>query len=339
MLQNTIKKLADGRHLTEAEAAGAMSVIMEGAATPAQIASFITALRVKGETVDEIAGCARIMREKAVHISPAVANCVDTCGTGGDGAQTFNVSTAAAFAAAAAGAAVAKHGNRSVSSRCGSADVLEALGVNIALTPRQVEACIETTGIGFLFAPSFHPSMKHAAGPRKELGIRTVFNVLGPLTNPAGACAQVLGVFNAAFAAKMAEVLARLGTDRALVVHGGDGLDEITVTAPTFVHEVNGADVKSYEIEPSHFGLSRALPETLKGGDAAQNAEIILSIFQGEKGPRRDIVVLNAAAALYAAKKADSLKTGVAMAGVALDAGLALKKLEALKAFTAALKS
>ena len=334
MLREAIQKLVEGKDLTRKEVIGAMNCIMEGEATQAQIGSFITALRLKGETIDEITGCAMVMREKAQRIYPRVDYLIDTCGTGGDNSNTFNISTAVAIVAAASGAAVAKHGNRSVSSRSGSADVLEALGVTISLEPGQVEACIEKTGIGFMFAPSFHKSMKHAAGPRRELGIRTIFNVLGPLTNPAGAKGQVLGVFDAALTEPMAYVLMNLGVERALVVHGCDGLDEITVTGSTRVSEVRDGKVTSYEIDPGMFGVERASRADIEGGDAARNAEIIDSIFHNCRGPARDIVLMNAAAALYVGKKVSSLKDGFEAASLAIESGRAAQKLEQLKQYT-----
>lgn len=334
MIQPAIKRLTEKEDLTEAEAIGAMQTIMDGAATPAQIGGFLMALRMKGETVSEITGCARVMREKASRIVPKADFCVDTCGTGGDNAHTFNISTAAAFVAAAGGVTVAKHGNRSVSSLCGSADVLEALGVNITLTPEQVCECINNIGIGFLFALSFHPSMKHAAQPRRDLGVRTIFNILGPLTNPAGAKGQIMGVFDARLAETMAGVLLNLGTERALVVCGSDGLDEFTTTDSTRVSEVRDGAVQTYDLTPEQFGLRRAAPSELKGGDARANAEIILRIFKGEKGAPRDIVLLNAGAALYVGKKAVSLEAGVRLAAEAIDAGRALEKVSALASLT-----
>ncbi|OGJ86100.1 MAG: anthranilate phosphoribosyltransferase [Candidatus Raymondbacteria bacterium RifOxyA12_full_50_37] len=334
MIQQAIQTLVSNRNLTEQEAMEAMRSIMEGKATPVQIAGFVTALRMKGETIEEITGCARVMREKASRISPKVVYCIDTCGTGGDGSQTFNISTAAAFVAAAGGVAVAKHGNRSVSSKSGSADVLEALGIFIGLTPEQVQACIETTGIGFLFAPSFHPSMKYAAGPRKELGIRTIFNILGPLTNPANAQGQLLGVFDRAVAEQMAGVLLNLGVEHALVVHGCDGLDEITLTGPTHVFEVREGNLKGYQITPDDYGMAHASRKDFLGGDSIANSKIIFSVLKGEKGPCRDIVLLNAAAAFYVGKKAGSIKDGIALAESAIDSGKALAKVEELRKMT-----
>lgn len=334
MLKMAIQKLLKGENLTEQEIMDAMNCIMDGNATQAQIGGFLTALRCKGETVEEITGCARVMREKAERINPEVEYCIDTCGTGGDGANTFNISTAAAIVAAAGGAVVAKHGNRAMSSRSGSADVLEALGVNIALTPAQVKVCIEEVGIGFMFAQSFHKSMKHAAGPRKELGIRTVFNILGPLTNPANAKGQILGVFDEKLTDVMASVLQKLGTERALIVHGTDGLDEISTTASTKVSELKNGFVSSYYLDVEDFGLSKAASNDLKGGDAVTNAEIIRSVFAGKKGPARDIVLVNAAAALYVAKVAENINQGIKLAANIIDTGMASLKLTGLCEFT-----
>jgi len=334
MIQEAIRKAVEGVHLTEDEAAAAMEAIMEGEATPAQIAAFITALRIKGETVDEIAGCARVMREKAAKITPRRTPLVDTCGTGGDGANTFNISTAAAFVAAAAGAAVAKHGNRSVSSRCGSADVLEALGVRIDLTPDAVRECIDQVGIGFLFAPLFHSSMRHAVGPRKEIGIRSVFNVLGPLTNPASAQAQVVGVYDAALTEPLARVLGRLCVREAYVVHGQPRLDEISISGETQVSHLKDGEVHTFRIRPEDAGLKTWPAETIAGGDAQHNAAIIRSVLKGKEGPQRDVVLLNAAAALLVAGLAKDLMDGVARAAESIDRGRAYEKLEALIEFT-----
>lgn len=334
MIQQAIQKIVDGLHLTEQEAAAAMNVIMDGEATPAQIGAFITTLRIKGETVDEIVGCARVMREKANRITPAVTPLVDTCGTGGDGANTFNISTTAAFVVSAAGAAVAKHGNRSVSSRCGSADVLEALGVRIDLPPQAVRECIEQVGIGFLFAPQFHASMKHAVGPRKEVGIRSVFNVLGPLTNPACAHTQVVGVYDPALTHPLAEVLARLGVREAYVVHGLERLDEISISGETQVSHLKDGKVATFRIRPEDAGLKPAEPGAVRGGDAQENAEIVRSILRGQPGPKRDVVLLNAAAALVVSGIAADLAQGVALAAEAIDDGRAYDKLQALIEFT-----
>ncbi len=334
MFKQIMNKLLERRDLSEQEAAGVMTEIMDGRATQAQIAGFLTALRFKGETVDEITGCAKVMVSRAEGIRPDSGFCIDTCGTGGDGSNTFNISTAASIVAAAAGVYVAKHGNRSVSSKCGSADILEALGINIMLSPEQVKECIETTGIGFLFAPSFHRSMKHAAAPRKELGIRTIFNVLGPLTNPAGAKGQLLGVYCGELVSPIACVLKNLGTRHAMVVHGKDGLDEITTTDATIIAEFDGNSVREYEITPEEFNLERAQISEVKGGDASENAETVISVFKGEKGPRRDIVALNAAAAIYVGGIADSLKKCVEIACDMLDTGKALDKLNELRIYT-----
>ena len=334
MLLDAIKKIADGKNLTQDEARAAMQDILSGQATPAQISGFVMGLRVKGETVDEIAGCAEAMRANCARINPKAEVLVDTCGTGGDGANTFNISTAAAFVAAGAGVPVAKHGNRSASSRCGSADVLEALGVRIDLTPAQVEACIDAVGIGFLFAPTFHASMKHAAGPRRELGIRTVFNVLGPLTNPASANAQVVGVYARHLTEPIAEVLGRLGVSEAFVVHGLDCLDEISLCGETQVSRLKDGAVNTFILHPNDLGLKTADKSAVSGGDAAQNAELIRRVLEGEKGPRRDIVLLNAGAAIVVGGKAADLAEGVRLAAESIDGGHAARKLEELVAFT-----
>jgi len=334
MLQEAIKKLITPVNLTEEEVVKSMNFIMEGNATPAQIGSFITALRIKGETVEEITGCARVMRDKAERFVPELDYFIDTCGTGGDGSNSFNISTAAAIVAAAGGIPVAKHGNRSISSMTGCADVLEALGVNINLTSEQAKKCIEDIGICFMFAPVFHKSMKYAAGPRKELGIRTIFNVLGPLTNPAGAKGQVMGVFDGNLTETLAKVLLKLGVERAMVVHGLDGMDEITTTTSTRVSEVRDGKVLNYEIKPQDFNIKVCSANDLKGEDAKVNCDIIDSIFKGEKGPKRDIVILNSAAALYVGKKVDSLRDGVELAGELIDTGKASEKLKQLVSYT-----
>ena len=333
MIKEAISKLVNGHSLTMDEASTVMNEIMEGTATPAQFGAFVTALRCKGETVDEIAGFARTMRAKAlrVNLSEPV---VDTCGTGGDGHGTFNISTTAAFVVAACGLKVAKHGNRAMSSQCGSADVLEALGVKIDLNPEIVQKCLETVGIGFMMAPVFHPAMKYAAVPRKEVGIRTVFNILGPLTNPAGARAQVLGVPEKSMTEKMATVLKMLGCQHALVVHGEDGLDEITITGKTFVSELKKGSIKNYDVTPEEFGLPRAKPDSLKGGTTKDNAELLRSILSGKKGPQRDIVLMNAAAALLAGDKVTTLGQGITLAEQAIDNGKALQKVEELISFS-----
>jgi anthranilate phosphoribosyltransferase len=327
VIKEAIAQLVGGKSLTMDEASTVMSEIMEGTATPAQFGAFVTALRFNGETVEEIAGLARTMRSKALRVN-SNEPVVDTCGTGGDGSGTFNISTTAAFVVAACGLKVAKHGNRAISSHCGSADVLEALGVKIDLNPEQVQKCLEKVGIGFMLAPVFHPAMKFAAAPRKEVGIRTVFNILGPLTNPAGAGAQVLGVPEKGLTEKMATVLKMLGCQHALVVHGEDGLDEITITGKTFIAELKTGVIKNYEISPEECGLTKAKPDSLKGGTAKENADLLRSILSGKKGAQRDIVLMNAAAALIAGDKAATFKEGIAMAGAAIDNGKALQKLE-----------
>jgi anthranilate phosphoribosyltransferase len=339
MLRKAIQKLTDGLNLSEQEIMEAMNCIMEGNATQAQIGSFLTALRIKGETIEEITGCVRVMSEKAEKVVPGVDYFIDVVGTGGDKSNTFNISTASAFVAAAGGVTVAKHGNRAASSKCGSADVLEALGINILLTPEQVKECIDTVGIGFMFAQSFHKSMKHAAGPRKELGIRTVFNILGPLTNPANAKGRLLGVYDGRLTEPLVKVLSNLDIERAMVIHGMDGLDEITTTTSTKVSELKDGKIINYTISPESFGFKLVTKEDLTGGDALRNIEIIYSIFNGEKGPKRDIVILNAAAALYVGKVAGSLEEGIQLAAEIIDSGKALKKLNELKEFTVKLSA
>lgn len=334
MIKSAIQKLLLKENLMEQEIMNVMNCIMDGNATQAQIGGFLTALRFKGETVEEITGCARVMKGKVERVIHNLPYCIDTCGTGGDGANTFNISTAASLVAAAAGAKVAKHGNRAMSSRSGSADVLEALGVNIMLGPEQVGRCIEDVGVGFMFAQLFHKSMKHAANVRKELGIRTVFNILGPLTNPADAKGQVIGVFDGSLTTVMAEVLQKLGTERALIVHGNDGLDEITTTAPTKISELKEGFIKEYILDAAELGIPRAHTGDLAGGDAAFNAGVVKSILAGEKGARRDIVLVNTAAALYVAKVVDNLKEGMRVAAETIDSGLAAAKLEELCDYT-----
>jgi len=313
-----------------------MKEIMEGRATEAQVAAFLTALRIKGETVEEITGAARIMREKATTIK-APEGVLDTCGTGGDMSHTFNISTAAAVLTAAAGVPVAKHGNRSVSSKSGSADVLEALGVRIDLTPEKVERSLYETGFGFLFAPLFHPSMKYAVGPRKDIGIRTIFNILGPLTNPAGAKRQLLGVFADRLTDTLAEVLGNLGAEDIMVVHGEDGLDEITISDGTKVSRWKGGRVETLYITPEDFGFRKADVQSLSGGDKEENAKIFLSLFNGEKGPKRDVVLMNSAAALVVADKAKDLMEAVSLASELIDSGRATQKLQEIVKITNAL--
>lgn len=333
MIKTLISRVIDGVDLSEAEAREAMELIMDGGATPAQIAALVTALRMKGETVEEITGCAMAMRARATRVKTRHRLVVDTCGTGGDGSSTFNISTTAAFVVAGAGVTVAKHGNRSVSSRSGSADVLEALGIRLDLTPEQVGRCLDEVGIGFLFAPSLHEAMKHAAGPRREIGIRTIFNLLGPLTNPAGAQAQVVGVFRPELTEKLAGVLRNLGTEHALVVHGG-GLDEITLFGPTRISEVVSGEIRTYEVEPEQLGLRSAPREALQGGEPVDNALITMVVLQGAGGPRRDVTLANAGAALVAAGAARNLVTGVRMAADSIDSGRALAKLVGLQNMT-----
>lgn len=334
-IKEAISRLVGSIDLNEAEMAAVMEEIMTGGATEAQIGSFITALRIKGETVAEITGAARVMRAKATRIKTPPGNVIDTCGTGGDGAMTFNISTASAFVAAGCGAIVAKHGNRSVSSRSGSADVLKALGVNIEAKAPLVEECLAEAGIGFLFAPMLHGAMKYAAPVRRDIGIRTIFNILGPLTNPAGATRQLLGVYDPALTDIMAKVLANLGSEHAFVVRGEDGLDEITLSGETRVTELNDGVVRTYHIRPEEFGFERCSPEELRGGDPEANAAIILDIFNGKKGPARDVVLLNSAAAVCAAGLCHSIAEGIALAHGSIDSGAALEKLEKLKRISA----
>ncbi len=333
MIREAIAKAIDRINLSESEMVEAMKEIMEGNATPAQISSFLTALRMKGETVEEITGAARVMKEKVTRLN-APEGTVDTCGTGGDLSHTFNISTTAAFVVAGGGVPVAKHGNRSVSSKSGSADVLQALGVNIELPPDKVERCLKETGFGFLFAPLFHPAMKYAIGPRREIGVRTIFNVLGPVTNPSATKYQVLGVYDSGLTETIAKVLGNLGARHAFVVHGEDGLDEITITGKTQVSELKDGNVKTYHISPGSFGIRTGRLDDLLGGDAEENAKITLGILNGERGLRRDIVLLNAAAAFIVAGKGTSFIEGIDLAEISIDSGAAIKKLEDLKRFT-----
>jgi anthranilate phosphoribosyltransferase len=307
-----------------------MREIMSGEATPAQIGAYLVALRIKGETVAEIVGSARVMRDMATRIRVNDPLVVDTCGTGGDKSGSFNISTTAAFVVAGGGITVAKHGNRAVSSKAGSADVLMELGVNVECSPEQVEACINELGIGFLFAPLLHGAMKHAIGPRREIGVRSLFNLLGPLTNPAGARCQVLGVYAEGLTDTLAQVLVELGAHHCFVVHGADGLDEITTTGPSRIAEGKGGKVDAYTLDPENLGIPRASAADLAGGDAAENAAITRAILAGEAGPKRDITVLNAAPAFVAAGKAADLKEGIALAGESIDSGAAAEKLARL---------
>ncbi len=334
MIKEAITKLVEQKDLSESESESVMEEIMSGQATQAQIAAFLTALRIKGETIEEITGATRVMRNKATRIHVADPHVVDTCGTGGDRSHTFNISTAAAFVVAGAGVTVAKHGNRSVSSMCGSADVLKALGVNIDIPPERVERCVNEIGIGFLFAPMHHPAMRYAIGPRQEIGIRTIFNILGPLTNPAGAACQVIGVYSFHLTEMLARVLLNLGATHCFVVHGSDGLDEITITGETVVSEGYRGEVKTCKIRPGDFGIRSGTIGDLRGGSADDNACIVLKILEGEKGPRRDIVLLNASAGIVASGKSSDFSTAIKVAEESIDSGRALAKLDALKRAT-----
>jgi anthranilate phosphoribosyltransferase len=335
MIREGIQAVVEGRNLSEAEAIAVMTEIMEGNASPAQIAAFIIGLRMKGETVEEITGCARVMRDKATFIrTPPGSIPVDTAGTGGDGAQTFNISTTAALIAAGAGVVIAKHGNRAASSQSGSADLLEALGVNITLEPAGVEAAIREVGIGFLFAPALHGAMRHAIGPRREIGVRTLFNILGPLTNPAHAQHQLVGVYDGGLTAVLATVLHNLGAKRVLVVHGSDGLDELTTTGASTVSELQGGRVHTYTVHPEDFGLQRNRPEELRGGDAQGNADLTLRLLRGAKLPQRSIVLLNAAAAIAAGTADKTIADCLPLAQESLESGQALAKLVTLREFT-----
>ena len=345
MIADVLHRLANRQSLSRVEANAVMTEVLTGLWTDAQIAALLVALHMKGETVEEIVGFAEAIRAAATPLqlhSNSVLDAsgtgrdalLDTCGTGGDASGTFNISTATAFVVAGAGVRVAKHGNRSISSKCGSADVMEALGVNVNLPPAQIAACLEQTGIAFLYAPAMHSAMKHVQTARRELRLRTVFNLLGPLTNPARATCQVVGVYSDDLVEKLAEALSMLGLRRALVVHGSDGLDEITITGPTRVGEVRDGRVHTYEVTPEECGLPRATLDEIAGGDAALNASLIRDVLAGKKSARRDIVLLNAAAALVAAGRADHLRDGVPLAAKAIDSGAALEKLQAMVAFS-----
>jgi anthranilate phosphoribosyltransferase len=346
MIVEALHRIANHRQsLSREEARAVMSQVLAGKCTDAQIAALLVALHMKGETVEEIVGFAEAIRaaaaplglypNHAVDVSGTERDAlVDTCGTGGDASGTFNISTAAALVVAGAGVRVAKHGNRSVTSRCGSADVMEALGVNINLLPTRIAACLEEVGIAFLFAPAMHSAMKYVQSARRQLRLRTVFNLLGPLTNPAHASAQVVGVYSAALVEKLAEALSMLGLHRALVVHGLDGLDEITITGPTRIAEVREGTVRTYEVTPEEFGMNRGALDDISGGDAAANADIIREILAGKKSPRRDVVLLNAAAALVTAGRADHLADALPLASKSIDSGAAAEKLQALVQFT-----
>ncbi len=334
MLSNAISKLVERQNLSEAEMMGALTELMQGSASPVLIGGFLSALRVKGETAEEITAGARVMRNLAERIDLDDLFTLDTCGTGGDKSGVYNVSTAAAFVCAAAGVHVAKHGNRSVSSRCGSADVLEALGAHIHLNPEQAAECVRQQHIGFLFAPLYHKAMKHAAVPRKELGVRTIFNVLGPLTNPARAKAQLLGVFDEALTETLAQVLSNLGVQHALVVCGKDGLDEISSFGETRITELYAGRIRTYTVTPETYGIKRCTLQSLLGGDAVENARLIRALFEGQKGPKLDFLLMNCGAALYAANRVPSIHEGIALAARLVESGAAKEKLDAFVAYT-----
>lgn len=334
-LLDALRKVVNRENLTQGEAKEAMRVIMKGEATPAQIAGFLVALRMKGETVAEITGFAEAMKESAIKVDTKHRPVVDTCGTGGDRLKTFNVSTVAAFIVAGAGITVAKHGNRSVTSKAGSADVLEALGFNLQMRPERAKQALDEIGIAFLFAPNFHPAMKHALGPRRELGLRTVFNLLGPIVNPCPLDGQLMGVYEGSLTPTVARVLSNLGVKRAFVVHSLDGMDEISITSATQVSEVKGGEVSTYVVFPEDFGFKRTDPRELEGGNAEENAKLMRLILNNElEGPKRDVVILNAAAAIVAAGVADSIKDAIPIAEESLKSKAALKKLDALIEFS-----
>lgn len=334
LVQQALVQLLDKQDLSSQQMQSAMNAIMQGQATPAQIAGFMIALRMKGETVDEITAAAQVMRNLSSKVEINATNLVDTCGTGGDGQHTFNISTASAIVAASAGVAIAKHGNRSVSSSTGSADVLEALGVKLELAPEQIARCVETVGIGFMFAPMHHSCMKHAIGPRKELGVRTLFNLLGPLTNPAAAQSQVLGVFDKEWLCPLAGVLNNLGSERALVVHAEDGLDEISIASKTFVCELAHGEITEYEVTPHELGVDAGNLEDIMVENAEQSANMINDVFHGMPGPAANIVALNAGAAIYVAGRTESLGEGVDLAVLSIQSGVALQKLTDLVDYT-----
>jgi len=333
MVQQAIRTLVAGRDLTEAEAGAVAREIMTGAAAPAQVAGLLVALRMRGETVDEIVGFVRAVRDGAAAIPIDGDGLIDTCGTGGDDCGTFNISTTAAFVAAAAGCRVAKHGNRAVSSRCGSADVLAELGVRIELSPAQTAACIEQIGVGFLMAPQYHPGARHAVEARRAIGIRSIFNTIGPLVHPARATRQLVGVYASHLTETMAEVLRRLGSRHCLVVHSEDGLDEISIAAPTLVTELRAGEIRTLTIAPEEFGMQRGRLDEIAGGDPAHNAAIVREVLSGARGPRRDVVVLNAGAAIYVGGKAEAIAEGIRRAVEAINSGAARRKLDALVEF------
>ncbi len=336
MIQDAIQAVVEGRSLSADQAAAAMDEIMSGEATPSQFGALVTALRMKGETVDEIAGMARVMRDKSLRVE-AMGRVVDTCGTGGDNSGSFNISTTAAFVVAGAGEKVAKHGNRSMSGSTGSADVLEALGVKIDLTPESVARCIDEVGFGFMFAQGFHPSMRFAAGPRREIGIRTVFNILGPLTNPANASRQLIGVADPSIAERMALVLRQLGSEKALVAHGSDGMDELTIRGPSTVWQLENGEVSTYEVTPDELGLTVSDADSIRAESPEDSARIVRSVLAGDPGAHRDVVLMNAAAALVAAGRSDTLAAGVELAAVSIDSGEAESRMNALIALSGTL--
>lgn len=333
-MKQAIDRVVRGVDLTIDESMDVMNLMMEGEATPVQTASFLTALRMKSETLDEMIGCAKVLQQKAQHISPKAGNYIDLVGTGGDGTNTFNISTTTVFVVAAAGVPVAKHGNRAISSKSGSADVLEALGVNIMMEPEFVEKCVDEIGIGFMFAQKFIPKMKNVSPIRNEMGIRSIFNILGPLSNPSGAKAQVIGVFNPRLTEPYAQAMRALGVERAIVMNGLDGMDEFTVSADTVVSEIKNGHVINYKVTPEQFGFDRAMKEQLTGGNAQLNAMITRDILSGTKGAKRDIVVLNAAYGLYAGGAVESAEEGIELAERTIDSGRAMEKLEALIVYT-----
>lgn len=331
MLTQALEHILQGNHLDRDVAEEAMGQIMDGKATPAQIGAFLATLRLKGESVEEIIGFARAMRERAIRFPLEMPGLVDTCGTGGDGSNTFNISTASAILVASDGVQIAKHGNRAVSSKSGSADVLEALGIPVNLTPAAAADCLRETNLCFLFAPTYHQAMKHAAATRKELAVRTVFNLLGPLTNPAGASHQLMGVYDAKLLPTVAAVLRELNVKRALVVAGSDGLDELTVTGTSYITELRDGEIRSYTVEPEQFGLHRHEKDALRGGDAAHNATIISNVFSGERGAARDVVLLNAGAILYLSERARTIEEGVIRAAELIDEGHVARKLDHIR--------
>lgn len=333
-MKKAIKDVVEGKDLSLEEAKRVMNIMLSGEATQAQLGSFLTALRLKGETLDEIVGCATVLRDKAEHISPKVEHYIDLVGTGGDCTYSFNISTTASFVVAGAGLPVAKHGNRSISSKSGSADVLEALGVNIVLDPLDVEKAVEEVGIGFMFAQTFNRSMKHVGQARSEMGIRSIFNILGPLSNPSGAKHQVIGVFNPDLTEVFAQAMRMMGVESAMVCNAKDGMDELSTASDTIVSEIKDGQILNYVVTPEQFGFKRTMLECLQGGDATTNAAIARDILSGTKGYRRDIVLFNAGATLYVGKKATSIEDGILMAEAAIDSGAAMKKLEDLITFS-----